>query len=425
MVSKQELKEVIIEQRKEIEEIFKRERMVEREAQQQVKQFLKFPNILAVLGVRRCGKSIFSHLLFPNKTGYINFDDERLAEVEVRDLNKVLEVFYELYGSIENIILDEPQNVKKWELFASRLRRTKKVIVTGSNSQLLSGELSTVLTGRHITFELFPFSFGENLKYKRLEFEEITTKERGIIFRELNDFLENGGFPERFKFGKRIIREIYGDILYKDIIRRGIKKEVELTKVANFLISNFSKEFTFKSLTSLGKIKHLSTISKWVKLLKEAYILLLIERFSFKIKESVYAPKKVYCIDNGIITTVGFRTSENIGRLMENLIAVELLRRKGYRQPNLEIFYWKDHQQREVDFVVKEGLKVKELIQVTYASVRDEIEKREIKALLKAGKELNCKDLIVITWDYEDEEVIERKRIKFVPLWRWLLRTLL
>ena len=424
MLSKSLLREVIIEQREEINEIFERERIIEREASKETAKFIKVPNILAILGVRRCGKSIFSHLIFKEKTGYINFDDERLVDIEARDLNKILEIFYELYGpDLEKIILDEPQRIRGWELFVNRLRRTKKVIVTGSNSQLLSGELATALTGRHITFELFPFSFREILVYNQRKIAEITTKERSMVFKDLLDSLENGGFPERFKWGKRIIREIYHDILYKDIIRRGkIKKITELTKISNFLVSNFSKEFTFKSLTSISRVKHLSTISKWIELLKEAYLLFVLERFSFKLKESVYAPKKVYCIDNGIATAIGFRFSQNIGRLMENFVAIELLRKRSYWYPEWEIYYFKDYQQREVDFVIKEGLKVKQLIQVTYASDKDEIERREIKSLLKASDLLRCKDLLVITWDYEGEEEIMGKKIKFIPLWKWLIK---
>ena len=422
MVSKNLLREVILEQRSEMEEIFQREKIIEREPKQEVKRYLKFPNILAVLGVRRAGKSIFSWQIFKDENfGYINFDDERLIDLKAKDLNKILEVFYE-YGKVDSIILDEPHNVRGWELFANRLRRTKKVIITGSNSKLLSGELATHLTGRHITFELFPFNFNEFLKFQDRIYRQITTKERAEISGLLQEFLQNGSFPEYFKFGRKIVREVYDNIITKDVLRRGkIKKEVELKKVANFLINNFSKEFTFRSLKSITLIKHLSTLSKWINLLQEAYLVFIIERFSFKLKQPIIAPKKVYCIDNGIVNAIGFRVSENIGRLMENLTAVELKRRRSYWHENWEIFYWKDHQQREVDFVVKEGLRVKELIQVTYASEMNEIERREIKGLLKASKELKCKNLKVITWDYESEEEFKNRKIKFIPLWRWLL----
>jgi hypothetical protein len=133
------------------------------------------------------------------------------------------------------------------------------------------------------------------------------------------------------------------------------------------------------------------------------------------------SPKKVYCIDNGFVETMSFKASEDFGRLMENLVAIELMRRKSYWFKNQEIYYWKDYQQNEVDFVVKEGEMIKQLIQVTYASNKDEIEIREIKGLLKASELLDCNNLLIITWDYEDETIVENKKIVFKPLWKWLL----
>ena len=317
------------------------------------------------------------------------------------------------------IVLDEPQNIEKWELFANRLRRTKRVIVTGSNSKLLSGELATALTGRFVSFTIFPFSFKELLKFYGVGIENITTSVRGEVFKYLKEYLELGGFPERFRLGERIINEIYFSILTKDVLRRGkVKKEVELKKISNFLIGNFSKEFSFRSVKEFTGVKHLSTVSKWVDLLEQAYLLFVVERFSFKLKKPVFAPKKVYCVDNGLANSVSFRVAENFGRLMENTVFLELLRKRVY---GLEIYYYKDALQHEVDFVVKEGLRIKQLIQVTYASGRDEIEKREIKSLLKASKELGCKNLLVITWDFEGDESLEGRKIKFVPLWKWLV----
>ncbi|RLJ07634.1 MAG: hypothetical protein DRP16_03065 [Candidatus Aenigmatarchaeota archaeon] len=421
MVSKEAIREIVIEQREEMREIFEKEKIIEREMRNEAKRYIQVPNILAILGVRRCGKSMLSWEIFKDeKFSYINFDDERLVGMKAEDLNKVLEVFYELYGKgLKCIVLDEPQNIEKWELFANRLRRTKRVIVTGSNSKLLSGELATALTGRFVSFTIFPFSFKELLKFYGVGIENITTGVRGEVFKYLKEYLELGGFPERFRLGERIINEIYFSILTKDVLRRGkVKKEVELKKISNFLIGNFSKEFSFRSVKEFTGVKHLSTVSKWVDLLEQAYLLFVVERFSFKLKKPVFAPKKVYCVDNGLANSVSFRVAENFGRLMENTVFLELLRKRVY---GLEIYYYKDALQHEVDFVVKEGLRIKQLIQVTYASGRDEIEKREIKSLLKASRELKCKNLLVITWDFEGDETLEGRKIKFVPLWKWLV----
>lgn len=424
----EELKDIILLQREEMEEKFEKFKIIEREmGKSHLLRFLEHPNILAIIGVRRCGKSVFSWQLFSGKKfGYINFDDERLAEIKANDLNKVLQAFYEIYGTdIEYFVLDEPQNIEKWELFANRLRRTKKVIVTGSNSQLLSGELATALTGRYISFELFPFSFREFLEYRGVEVSTFqTTKNISQIKRSLAEYLKTGGLPETYLFGREMAFRIYSDIIEKDIIRRlRVRKRSALKELAKYLLTNSAKEITYRKLSHVFEIKDVHTVKNWIGGLENGYLFFILERFSPKLKEQIIAPKKVYCIDNGIITSASFRLSENTGRLMENLVAIELLRRKSYWHRNWEIFYWKDHQGREVDFVVREDLKVKQLIQVTYASAKDEIEQREIKSLLKAGDVFkNSKpELVVVTWDYEGEEEVKGKRVKFVPLWRWLI----
>lgn len=417
--------QIIKEQREELEEVEQRERIIGRDGLEKTAAFLKHPNILAVMGVRRCGKSIFSYLLARrNRFGYINFDDERLGGLKSHDLNRILQAFYELYGDVDYIILDELQNVKKWELFANRLRRTKRVIITGSNSKLLSGELATHLTGRYIDFTLFPFSFNEFLDWKGIKKAKVyTTKEKAEILKFLKRYLEVGGFPEVGKFGRAILPRIYKDIVTKDILlRHKIRKEEEIKNLTRYLINNFSAEISYSKLCKIIGIKHVSTVSKWVSYLEDSFLILKLDRFAFKLKQQFLAPKKVYCVDTGIINTIGFGFSENIGRLMENTIAIELQRRKFLDIP-FETYYWKDYQQREVDFVVKQGTRVEQLIQVTYATDKEEIKDREIKALIKASSELDCKNLLVISWDYEAEEKIRGKRIKFTPLWKWLLQS--
>jgi len=419
-----DLKEIITDQREEIEVIEKKERIIEREFLTKVEKFLKYPNILVVTGVRRCGKSIFSYLLAKKKKfGYINFDDERLSEVKAEDLNKILQTFYELYGDIDYIILDEVQNIEKWELFANRLRRTKKVIITGSNSKLLAGELATRLTGRYLDITLFPFSFREFLDLNKIKRVGVyTTKEKAEILKFLNIYLKTGGFPEVNKFGRAILSRIYDNIVTKDILLRyKIKKIEEAKKLAKYLITNFYQEVSYSKLAKILNVKRVSTLSNWISYLENSFLIFKLERFAFKLKQQFIAPKKICCIDNGIVNMIGFKFSENIGRFMENAVAVELQRKRSLNSL-VEIYYWKDHQQNEVDFVVKCGREVKQLIQVTYAMGKDEIKEREVKALLKASKELKCNNLLIITYDYEAEEKIKSKKIKFIPLWKWLLQ---
>ncbi len=418
-----DFKSIIKEQREELEKIEKEEKIIERTGLNKSKESLKYPNILAILGVRRCGKSIFSYLLAkPHKFAYINFDDERLAGLKSDDLNKILESFYELYEDIDYIILDEIQNVDNWELFVNRLRRTKKIILTGSNSKLLSGELSTHLTGRYLDIILFPFSFKEFLKLKEIkENKAYTTQEKAEIMKALQEYLEIGGFPEAYKFGKGMISKIYEDILTKDILLRyNISKKEEIKKLAKYLITNSSGEITYSKLARIFNIKHVSTISNWISYLENAFLIFRLERFDFKLKQQFIAPKKVYCIDSGLMNSIGFKFSENRGKVIENEVALELQRRKA-KENLFEVYYWKDYQQNEVDFVIKKEKKVEQLIQVSYINSKEEIREREINALLKASKELRCKNLIVITLDYETEEKFDGENIKFIPLWKWLL----
>ncbi|RKY42224.1 MAG: hypothetical protein DRP80_07025 [Candidatus Omnitrophota bacterium] len=424
------LKKVIISQKEEIEEKFKKSKIIEREPEKnRLKKFLFHPNILAILGVRRCGKSIFSWQIFSSLSdkafAYINFDDERLADIKTEDLDKILQAFYELYGKIERMILNEPQNVEKWELFVNRLRRTKSLIITGSNSKLLSGELSTHLTGRYIDFNLFPFSFREFLDYKGFKIEKDTfysVSEIAQIKSFLEEYIKTGGFPEVYILGREILSRIYADIIEKDILKRyKIKRKETFKRVARYLISNISSEFTMRKLSHIFEIKDVHTLKNWLGALEDSYLLFVLERYSPKLKQQEIAPKKIYCIDTAMADVISFKISENIGKLMENLVAGELLRRKSYWQNNWEIYYYKDHQQREIDFLIKEGSEIKNLIQVSFINTIEEMEKKEIDFFKKASSLLKCKNLSIITWDYEEELNINEIKIKFIPLWKWLL----
>ncbi|MEW6222730.1 MAG: ATP-binding protein [Candidatus Hadarchaeota archaeon] len=423
----EDIKRVVLDQREELEEIFRREKIVDRTVPtEKLLKALAHPNILAILGVRRCGKSVLSHLLLKGKRyGYVNFDDERLANMATEDLDRVLQAFYEIEKDLDYLVLDEIQDVPKWELFANRLRRTKKVVITGSNAKLLSGELATHLTGRYLDFILYPFSFEEFLRVKGGEVGRdatYSTKKTAEIKSALRDYMHTGGFPEACKFGKGAINKVYEDIITKDILlRHGVRKERDFKDLARYLISNFSKEVTFSKLKNLFGIRNVHTAKNYVDYLVTSYLVFTVERFSFKLKRQMIAPKKVYCVDIGILDVMASRFSEDTGKLMENLVFLELLRKKSFIEKPREIFYWKDHQQREVDFVVKDGMNVKQLIQVAYASGRDEIEKREMDALVKASDELRCNGLLVVTWDYGGELKLKNKKITCMPLWKWLL----
>ena len=422
----EELKRIIVSQREEMADMLKRERIIERQVDiPRLRSFISHPNILAVLGVRRSGKSLFSWMLMQGERyGYVNFFDERLSGFESADFERLMQAFYELYGDVEYLIFDEIQGIKNWERFLSRMRTSKKIVITGSNSRMLSGELATYLTGRYVDFELFPFNFKEHLKIRDIELKdgwEYSTREVAKVKGELESYLHNGGFPEVHLFGKRIIQNIYQNIIDNDVLRRyEVKKIRELKDMSRYLISNFSGEYTYRKLKNIIGLKDSHTVSRYVDYLSSAYLIFSVERFSFKLKEQIIAPKKVYAIDTGLINAISFRNSEDMGKLMENLVFVELLRRGSYGFEDREIYYWKDHRGREADFVVKVRNSVDEILQVTYASSDDEVDKREKEGIIAASSSLGCKNLRIITWDYEGLEDIDGRKIVYTPLWRWL-----
>jgi hypothetical protein len=409
-----DFKSIIKEQREEINKIMTREHIIDREALGEAHKYLSSPNVIVITGIRRCGKSIFSYLLEKGKTFiYINFDDERLSTITTEELDTLLGAAYELYGDREYIVLDEIQNIKGWELFANRLRRTKKVIITGSNSNLLSSELATHLTGRHIDIKLFPFSFKEFLLYKKFNLSKAyTTKEKSELQQQLEEYITLGGMPESYTFGKQILIGIYEDIITKDILLRyNITKNTEFKNLSKYLITNSGTEISFSKIGEQLNIGHVSTVSNWITYLENSFLFFRTDRFDYKLKKQYLSNKKYYCIDTGLINNIGFTFTENKGRLMENLVAIELQRRKTVE--NHEIYFWKDTQDKEVDFIIKKDTKITELIQVTYANTKTDIKERETESLQKATKELKCQNTKIITWNYEDTHC--------TPLWKWLL----
>lgn len=416
------LKRIIADQKQALEK--RRERNIIDRDVPDLGRFINAPNVLAILGVRRSGKSTLASLLMKGKKfGYVNFDDERLYGMAARELNSLLQAIYEMEGDVDFLLFDEIQNVSGWELFVSRLRDTKKMVITGSNSKLLSGELSTHLTGRHIDFELFPFSFSEFLKYNGYQLEKAkpySTSSAALIKSLLDRFIDYGGFPEVNVFGKEILPSIYTDIIQKDaILRFSVRHVTGFKELSKYLISSVSSEFTFSKLKNVTSIRDIHTIKKYVDYLSSTYLIIVLDRFSFKLKEQFISPKKVYCIDHGIAKSISADLS--ISKAIENMVAVELLRRTKSMGNDMGLFYFRNYAQNEVDFVVARGKSPEQLIQVTYASEIKGVKEREMKGLVAASNSLKCNNLLIITWDYEGDINYEGKKIRAVPLWKWLL----
>lgn len=379
--------------------------------------------IKVIIGPRRAGKSFFA-LHFLKKQGnfgYVNFDDEKITSVE--DYDSIVETMNSVYDNPKYVLFDEIQNLPKWELFANRLQRKgMNLIITGSNSHLLSKELATHLTGRHLLINILPFSFKEYLELKKGQLTSHQIKE------ELEKFLVIGGYPEpllRNLNYNDYLSTLFSSIIYKDIIKRyNIRSPSGVDNLASYLLSNIAKEYSYTNLSKMTEVKSVHTLQKYLNYLEEAFIFFSLSKFSYKIKEQITSNKKIYCIDNGFIHAKGFSFSQNLGRLYENLVAIEL--KKQEIDGKINLYYWKNPQQEEVDFVVKEGIKIKQLIQVCYNLEQTETKNREIRALLKAGRELKCKNLLVITSDKEGEENVEwfgiKGRIKYIPAWKWLLK---
>ncbi|MBI5391272.1 ATP-binding protein [Candidatus Woesearchaeota archaeon] len=414
MAALDSIKSAIADREDELEQKFRQEHIIGREAASNIQ--LHTDTALVVTGIRRCGKSILAYMLSKGqKSAYVNFEDERL-NIPASDLNIVMEAIHALKGDVDVCIFDEIQNIVGWERFVVRLLTTKKIVITGSNARLLSKELATFLTGRHRDVRLFPFSFREFCSWRGLTPSD-RTKDIAQAKTYLQEYLEKGGFPLAYTLGNVFLVDLYKDILERDILQRyKIRHAKVLNDLAKYLVSHHSRELSYNQLRKVFAVKSVNTVKNYILYLQNAYLVLLVERFSFKLKEQALAPRKSYCIDTGIIRAVGFQSSENRGFLMENLVAVELWRR------NKELYYWKDHQQREVDFILKEGKGVVQLIQVCADITHIETKQREIKALLVASRELRCNEMLVITSDYEGREQHERKIIHFIPLWKWLLK---
>jgi len=405
----EELKRVIRDQREYLETL-ENEKLVERDLPFDIEPYLSKPNVLAILGVRRSGKSTLGYLLIKRRNfAYVDFSDDRL--VNFNDFDMLTRSFYELYGDFTHVLIDEPQYVSSWELFVNRLRKEKSVIVTGSSSTLLSGELATTLTGRHVDLILFPFSFREYLKFKNVNVDLYSSKSISIIRNELENYLKDGGFPEALSIGKRVVPSIYNDIITKDVINKyRIREVAKFKEFANSMVKYYSTEISVRKLANLMKLST-TTVEEWLNAIQESYLVFFMKRYSRSPKQ-FNSQRKVYVVDPGIINYI---TSFSYGGLMENVVAIHLLRKN-----QLEGVYYLKGEDFEVDFVnEKEG----ELIQVSYVSSRDEINRNELKSLLKGAEVTGFGKLSLVSWDLEDEIEVGGKKVRITPLWKYLLTT--
>jgi predicted AAA+ superfamily ATPase len=385
--------------------------------------------VITIIGPRRAGKTYYLYqLMSKNKENalYLNFEDTRLMEVSFKEVRDLIRMFKEISGKEPMyLFLDEVQNLHRWEMAVRELLDTRKfrIFVTGSSSKLLSREIATSLRGRTLTYTLLPFSFSEYLKAKNIPTQVLSKDDEALIKKELMEYLQFGGFPEVVleKEKEKILKEFYDLTLFKDIIERHNLRNISLAKfLLSFFAQNFSCEISVNKILnffkSQGKKFGRNTLYDYIDKIQDTVAIFFVNRYSEKIYTRESWPKKIYLADTGISRVVRFST--DTGRLMENAVFLELLRRTNIH-PLMEIYFLRVNN-REIDFVVKEGMKMS-LIQVCYEIEDLKRREREIKSLLKGSGKLKCNDLQIITWDYEGEEKFNGLSIRFIPLWKWLI----
>jgi len=415
-MEKNKLKEVLQDQQGLFD---KADDLIERDIS--LKDYMKGNEIVIITGIRRCGKSSLLKIIskkLNEKFVYMNFDDIRLTDFKVENFEDIEEIVSEIYGIKTNVIylLDEIQNVPFWERWVNNLYAKKiKVFVTGSNSSLLSSEISTFLTGRNKVIKLYPFSFREFLLFKKIKTDYQTTDERRAVSQAFNEYFEKGGFPlVIINDDLTLSKQYFEDILNKDIIKRyNIKKVKELKDLILYLFSNVSKTYSYSTLKQVSSIKSLSMINNYIEYLKNVFVASTINKFDYSIKKQKVSSSKFYVLDNSFLKTVAFNFSENAGKRLENLVFIELVRRGN------EIYY--HAKKNECDFIIKEGLKITKAIQVCLILDNSVTKKREVDGLIEALKEYKLKEGLILTFDKEEEFVLDDKKIIIKPVWKWLL----
>jgi predicted AAA+ superfamily ATPase len=416
----------ILHQQKEERDILLQQAYIHRIEEATIAEFLNTTLIKLITGPRRAGKSVMALQILKNKNfAYLNFDDELL--LKYFDEDAVIQGLNDVYNGFTYLLLDEIQNLPNWELWVSKLyRRGINLIITGSNSKLLSHEMASTLTGRYIQITVLPFSFAETLRFADHSLPAVvqsTPVETGKILGLLHVYMFNGGFPETvLNTGilKNYLSSLFDSIILKDILRRfRVRQTQQLYDLSNFLLSNYTNLFSYNQVKDSLDFNSVATVQKFIRYLEEPYLFQHITRYNNKIKNQQKSAQKIYIIDNGFIKARSFELSPNYGRLLENIVFIELLRR-DYK-PELELFYFRTRNDREVDFLVRKGHQIEQLIQVCYDFAQLNVIKRETNALVEAAKELKCTDLLLLTWDKEDTIEINECKIKILPVWKWLL----
>lgn len=407
---------IIQNQRKERDELLARHYLM-RKSNTDVKTLLDNPMIKLITGPRRVGKSTYALLMLQGKSfAYLNFDDNLLLSAWDEEL--VMRTLDEVYPNYEFLLLDEVQNLKDWDVWVSKLyRRGKNLVITGSNAKMLSSEMATVLTGRYLQVEMLPFSLTETIEWKGANINSISNAKQAEVVAIADDYLRNGGYPETIdmrSITRNYLSTLFDSIIWKDVAKRhNIRNITDLNNIALYLLSNFCNPLSANDIAKELSMTSVTTTRKFMDYLHEPYLFYYLPRFNNKLKLMKKAASKVYVIDNGFVAAKAFNLSENLGRLLENEVFVELLR-QGY-QVETSLFYYRSRNDREVDFVTRQGTHINQLIQVCYDMTSPKTEKREVNSLIECAGELKCNNLLIITNNEEREIHTDGYNIKVIP----------
>ena len=411
------MKTIILNQRRERDELMSRPYLMRR-SNQDTDLLLSSSLIKLITGPRRVGKSTQALLMLRDKNfAYLNFDNYSL--LDAWDANLVMRMLDDVYPGYEYILLDEVQNLDGWDLWVSELYRLgKNLVITGSNARMLSSEMATVLTGKYLQVEMLPFSLEEFFDWNKLDLHCLNPEDKTNSLVLADDYLRNGGYPEVVasrQLTRSYLDTLFDSIVWKDVAKRhNVRNVTDLNNLAMYLVSNFCNPVSANDLTTELGFSSVNTTRKYMDYLHEPYLFYYLSRYNNKLKLMKKAPRKVYVVDNGFVTSKAFSLSDNLGRLLENQVFIELVRR-GY-DVERTMFYYRSRNDKEVDFVLRKEAHIERLVQVCYDMSNPKTEKHEVDSIVECAGELKCSNLVIVT--NNDKRTIEKDgyKIDVVPI---------
>jgi len=414
------MKTILLSQRKERDDLLAQS-YISRHTTLSTDELLNSHLIKLITGPRRVGKSTQALLMLRNKNfAYLNFDKQELLDNWNADL--VMRLLDEVYPNYDYLLLDEVQNLLHWDVWVTELfRQGKNMIIIGSNANMLSSEMATVLTGKYLPIEMLPFSLAEFFEWHHLDLNAILSEQRTEVTFLEDDYLRLGGYPETVaarSLATSYLSMLFDSIIWKDVVKRHkIRNTEDINNMALYLLTNFCNQLSANDIADALNIKSVNTTQKFMGYLHEPFLFYYLPRYNNKLKLMTNAPRKIYVVDNGFVAAKAFSTSDNLGRLLENQVFVNLLR-KGY-DPEKTMFYYRTRNDKEIDFVLRENNRVKQLVQVSYEMTSEKTIRRECSALKEAAQELHCNDLYVLT--YTEKRTLDREgcTIHVLPAAEW------